>query len=98
MALARACPSRVGRDVPGGLDLLHFPVTVPIPAADVPTVTTVFDVQHLEMPELLSPFERRYRGWAYDAAARRSNWVVTCSEHSRRGLVERVGVDPERIS
>ena len=64
MGFARAAPRLVARDVPRELDLVHFPVTVPIPRTSRPEVVTLFDVQHLDMPEFFSRSERRYRRWA----------------------------------
>ena len=55
MQRARVMPGRAARDVPAGLDLVHFPVTVPIPRVDLPTVVTLFDVQHHDMPRPLRP-------------------------------------------
>ncbi len=99
MGAAALAPRFVARDVPKGFDVLHHPVTVPIPQlAGVPTVTTVFDLQHHELPWFFSRAERVYRGWAYDRAARRADLVSTISEYSRRRLIEIVGLDPERVT
>ena len=97
MLYAKARPRAVARDVPSDLSVLHYPVTVPIPQTGLPTVMTLHDVQHHELPESFSALERRYRAWAYDAAARDATLVLTSSEHSRRSLVDLVGVDPERL-
>jgi len=98
MGAAALAPRLVARDVPNGLDVLHHPVTVPIPRlAGVPTVTTVFDLQHHELPWFFSRAERAYRGWAYDRAARRADLVSTISEYSRQRLIEIVGIAPERV-
>lgn len=97
MALARAFPRRAARDVPAGLDVLHLPVTVPIPRLRVPTAVSVYDVQHHELPALFSRAERAFRTWAYDGAARSADLVITTSEYSRERLVELVGAAPERV-
>jgi glycosyltransferase involved in cell wall biosynthesis len=97
MATARLFPRLVARDVPTGIDVLHFPVTVPIPSTGLPEVVTLFDVQHLDMPRFFSLAERRFRRWAYEGAARRASVVVTTSEYSRRRLAESGGVDPARV-
>jgi glycosyltransferase involved in cell wall biosynthesis len=97
MASAGLAPRLAARDVPRGFDVLHHPVTVPIPRLpDVPTVTTVYDLQHHELPEFFSRAERAYRRWAYDGAARAADIVLTTSEYSRERLVEIAGVEPER--
>ena len=97
MALARALPTRAARDVPRGLDVVHYPVTVPIPRLDLPTVVTIHEVQLHDRPEVFSRLERRYRRWAYDGSARSADIVIAVSDHVRRRLVESVGVDPARI-
>jgi glycosyltransferase involved in cell wall biosynthesis len=98
MATAGAAPWLAARDVSGDFDVLHHPVTVPIPRLrGVPTVTTVFDLQHHELPQFFSRGERAYRRWAYDGAARRADLVLTISEYSRRKLVELAGIPAERV-
>lgn len=97
MAFARVAPRRVARDVPAGLDLVHHAVTVPIPRFDGPTVVTVHDVQHLDLPELFSRAERAYRRWAYEGAARGADIVVTGSEYSADRLADAARVERERI-
>ena len=96
MLAATGLPRRVARDVPAGLDLVHYPVTIPIPAPRGPHVVTVHDLQHHDLPEFFSRAERSYRALAYDRAARRASAVITPSEASRERL-ERIGVAPERI-
>lgn len=95
---ARMRPPAVARDVPPGLDLVHYPVTIPIPRVEgVPHVVSLLDVQHHELPQMFSPAERRLRRWAYDDAARAAQLVVTISEHSRETIVERLGIPAERV-
>jgi glycosyltransferase involved in cell wall biosynthesis len=96
MMAAALAPGRVWRDVPAGLDLLHYPVTIPIPQPRAPHVVTVHDLQHHDLPEFFGAVERRYRALAYDRSARRARAVVTPSEASRERLVA-IGVPAERI-
>ena len=97
MATARLAPALVARDVPRDIDVLHHAVTVPIPRFRGPTVSTIFDVQHLDRPEFFSRGERLFRRWGYEGAARRATIVVTGTEYSKRRLVESAGVDAGRI-
>jgi glycosyltransferase involved in cell wall biosynthesis len=98
MGAAAVAPGRAAADVPGDVEVLHHPVTVPIPRLrGVPTVTTVYDVQHHELPQFFSRAERAFRRWAYDGAARAADVVITSSEYSRERLVELAGVAPERV-
>jgi glycosyltransferase involved in cell wall biosynthesis len=97
MATARVASGLVARDVPRDLDLVHHAVTVPIPRFRGPTVLTIFDVQHLDLPEIFSRGERVFRRWAYEGAARHATLVVTGSEYSKGRLVESAGIEAERI-
>jgi glycosyltransferase involved in cell wall biosynthesis len=98
MTMAALRPRRIASELPSGIDVLHHPVTVPVPRMPgVPTVATVYDLQHREMPELFSRAERAYRRWAYEGAARRAALVLTTSEYSRERLVEMAGIPADRV-
>jgi glycosyltransferase involved in cell wall biosynthesis len=97
MASAVALPRRAARDVPPGLNVVHYPVTVPIPATGGPTVVTIHDLQHLDLPEFFPRGERAFRRWAYEGAARKATLVISDSEYTKRRLVEAAGVEPGRI-
>jgi glycosyltransferase involved in cell wall biosynthesis len=97
MAAARALPRLAARDVPDGLDVVHYPVTVPIPRTAAPRVVTVFDVAHHDLPRAFGRAERLYRRWAYDGAARAADVVVTPSAFSAGRLAELARVDRDRI-
>jgi len=94
---AWALPRRVARDVPPGLDVIHFPVTVPIPRPRVPAVVTVHEIMHHVLPHTLSRAEREYRRIAYDGSMRAAAVVVVNNHHLKASLVERVRLAPERI-
>jgi glycosyltransferase involved in cell wall biosynthesis len=78
-------------------DVLHYPLTVPVPRFDGPTVVTLHDLQHVELPSFFSRAERAYRHFAYDGSARRADVVVTPSAHAKAMAVERLGVDAGRV-
>jgi glycosyltransferase involved in cell wall biosynthesis len=96
MATARALPWLAARDVPP-VDVVHYPVTVPIPRSHCPTVVTIHDLQHHDLPEFFSRAERAYRRWAYDGAARAATMVVATSEYTRGRVVELLGIPPDRV-
>jgi glycosyltransferase involved in cell wall biosynthesis len=81
-----------------GARVVHFPVTVPLPPLRIPTVVSLLDLQHHDLPHLFARSERMYRAVAYDLAAKRAQHVVTLSEFSRGRLVEVLGLDPGRVS
>ena len=96
MTLAAVRPGRIRRRL-AGVDVLHYALTVAVPKIDAPTVVTLFDLQHLDMPNLFGRAERAYRRLAYDGAARNADAVVVNSQFVRRSVIERLGVPPERI-
>lgn len=79
------------------LDVLHYPLTVPLPRSRRPSVITYHDAQHLEHPEFFSRAERAFRALAYDAAARHASVVVTPSDFTRRAVIERLGIASARV-
>jgi glycosyltransferase involved in cell wall biosynthesis len=97
MTAAYLMPGRSARDVPAGIDVMHYPVTVTIPATAGATVVSLHDVLHHELPQLFSRGERLFRKVAYDRGARGADMVVTLSEYSREGIVSRLGIDPDRV-
>jgi glycosyltransferase involved in cell wall biosynthesis len=99
MAAGALAPRLAARDVPRDLDVLHHPVTVPIPRLpQVPTVTTLLDLQHHELPESFPRAERLYRRWAYDGAARKAEIVITISDHARERIAAMEGIDADRVA
>jgi glycosyltransferase involved in cell wall biosynthesis len=94
MHAGRVFPTLRGRD----FDLVHYPVTVPVPRVRAPRrVVSLLDIQHHALPEMFSAAERRFRRWAYDGAARDADLVLTISEHARSGIVERLGIPPDKV-
>jgi glycosyltransferase involved in cell wall biosynthesis len=96
MALAAARPGRIRRRF-GVLDAVHYPLTIALPALDIPTVVTVHDLQHLDHPELFSRAERLFRARAYERSARKADAVIVPSQFVRRRTIELLGHPPERV-
>jgi glycosyltransferase involved in cell wall biosynthesis len=78
-------------------DVVHYPLTVPIPRTGRPTVLTLLDVQHLDLPELFPRGERLFRLLAYDRAARLATHVIVISEWVRDRVIERLELAPDRV-
>ena len=80
-------------------DVVHYPFTAPVPwpARGPAVAVSLLDVQHLDLPHLFSRAERLYRRRWYDAAARRADVVVTISAFAKQGIVDHLGVDPDRV-
>ncbi len=87
----------IARELPPGLQALHFPVTVPIPRTRLPEVVTLHDVQHHDMPEFFSAPERALRRLTYDRAARQAVAVITPSDYSARRIVEALDIPADRV-
>jgi glycosyltransferase involved in cell wall biosynthesis len=96
MALAAARPGPLRRRL-AGCDVVHYPLTVPLPRAEVPTVVTLHDVQHIDLAPLFSRAERAFRKLAYDRAARTADAVVVISEFVKQRAVATLGLDPARV-
>lgn len=100
MGSARLLNSGLVRNVKssGNVDAVHYPVTVPIPAfPDLPSVVTIHDTQHLDMPWLFSRAERLFRRWAYDETATRADAIITDSRFSAESICRNYQVVPERV-
>jgi glycosyltransferase involved in cell wall biosynthesis len=81
-----------------GVDVVHFPLTVPVPRVrDRPVAVTLHDVQHRDLPRLFSRAERAFRRLAYDRAARRADAVIVISAFVKSRAVERLGLEPDRV-
>jgi len=96
MAGAALRPGSLGRHL-DAFDVAHYPLTVPLPRTTAPTVVTLLDVQHLDLPHLFSRGERLFRSVAYDRAARHAERVVVISHWVRERVIERLGLAPERV-
>jgi glycosyltransferase involved in cell wall biosynthesis len=92
-----AAASRAVRKALSGVDVVHYPLTVPIPAAHAPTVVTLQDLQHLDLSEHFSAARRRFRSRAYDAAAQKADAVVVTSQFVRARATELLGLDESRV-
>ncbi len=84
----------------GSNDVVHFPFTAPVPGPGrgPAVVQSLLDVQHLDLPHLFSRAERLYRSRFYDHAARSADGIVTISGFAKQSIVDRLGIDPERIT
>lgn len=83
-----------------GADVVHFPFTAPVPwpGRGPAVVQSLLDVQHLDLPQLFSRAERLYRRRYYDHAARVADGIVTISAFAKKSIVDRLGIDPGRIT
>ena len=92
-----AIDPRLGRLL-ASANVVHYPLTVPVPRVRARSVVTLHDLQHLDLPRMFSQAERAYRAVAYDRAARRADRVLVISEFVKRRAVERLRLDPGHVT
>lgn len=87
------------RRAQAGFDVVHAPFTIAVPPAPsgVPLVQTMFDLQHLDLPQFFSRAQLIYRKYFYERTARKAAAVITISEFSKDRIIHHLGVAPERV-
>jgi glycosyltransferase involved in cell wall biosynthesis len=82
-----------------GLDVLFCPMTSPhFAEPDVPTVCTLYDLQHLAYPWFFSAAELTHRTEFYRALSERADAIVAISEFSRNAFLRHFDVPVDRTS
>jgi glycosyltransferase involved in cell wall biosynthesis len=81
-----------------GAEVLHCPAPYGPRTGGLPLVLSAHDVLPLSHPELFTRTMTAHMRYVSVPNLRRADRVVCGSEHVRGELVERVGVDPERVS
>lgn len=84
--------------IPHRLDLLHSPDFIPPLRGARRHVLTIYDLNFLHYPQLLTRASRRYYNGQIRRAVRQADHIVTISHASQRDLVELLDVPAERIT
>jgi glycosyltransferase involved in cell wall biosynthesis len=79
-------------------DLLHMTTYVSPPWAPCPTVVTIHDLSFLEYPSAVSWRVRTMLRSLVPGSIARAAKVIAVSEWTKRDLVRRYGVDPDKIT
>lgn len=79
------------------VDVVHFPLTFAVPSVSLPSVLSLHDVQHHDLPQHFSRADRLWRRTFYDLPARRATLVHTVSHFSKARIVDTLGIDPDTI-
>jgi glycosyltransferase involved in cell wall biosynthesis len=79
------------------VDVVHYALTVPLPRTKAPTVVTLHDMQHRDLPDFFGPARRSFRRVAYDRATQAADAVVVTSEFVRDRALEVLELDPTRV-
>jgi glycosyltransferase involved in cell wall biosynthesis len=95
MAAAAARPRELRSQVRG--DVVHYPLTIRIPRGVGPSVVTLHDLQHLDLPRLFARAERAFRAIAWHRSVRGATLVVVPSAFVRDRATELLGLDPRRV-
>jgi glycosyltransferase involved in cell wall biosynthesis len=96
MAFAARRTREVGAKV-ADLDVVHYALTVPVPGTKAPTIVTLHDIQHRDLPDFFGPARRSFRRIAYDRAARGATAVIVTSEFVRERALELLELEPNRV-
>ena len=94
LGAARPGPLRVGLE---GADVVHYPLTIRIPRGVRPSVVTLHDVQHLDLPAMFPRAERAFRAAAWHPSLRGADRVIAISEYVRDRAQAQLGLDASRI-
>jgi glycosyltransferase involved in cell wall biosynthesis len=80
-----------------GVELLFCPFTAPTLAeGNIPTVCTVLDLQHRELPQFFSRHEVGLRNDFMAELKHKADRIICISEHTRKTVLKHLGVSPEK--
>ena len=95
MTEAAARPEPLRRRLRGA-DVVHYPLTLRIPAMS-PSVVTLHDLQHLDLPAMFPRSERLFRQVAWHRSVRSADRVIVVSEFVRERALAGLRLDPARV-
>jgi glycosyltransferase involved in cell wall biosynthesis len=72
-------------------------LTIRLPAVPQPSVVTLHDVQHLDLPSMFPRAERAFRSFAWHRSVRGAELVIVISEFVRGRAIAKLGLDPGRL-
>ncbi len=78
-------------------EVYHCPFYAAPGYFDGPMVVTVHDLIHLRFPKHYGARHRFFYRWVVAPAVQRARAVFTVSRHSKKDLVELLGVDPDKV-
>ena len=77
--------------------VVHYPLTLRIPTVHQPSVVTLFDLQHLDLPQLFSRSERAFRAFAYHRSVRGADRIIFSSTFVAERAIEQLQLDASRV-
>jgi glycosyltransferase involved in cell wall biosynthesis len=96
MVLAAAHQGPLRRDLADAA-VVHYPLTIRLPTVASPSVVTLHDLQHLDLPGFFPRSERAFRRIAWHGSVRGANVVVCPSAFVRDRAVTLLGIDELKI-
>jgi glycosyltransferase involved in cell wall biosynthesis len=96
MSLARVRSHRLATSL-GKARVTHYPLTLCLPVTRTPSVVTLHDVQHIDLPGLFSRAERAFRAVAWHRSVRGASRVIVPSEFVRDRVGARLGLPSGRV-
>ena len=78
-------------------DVLFVPAHIIPLVSPAKTVTTIMDVGFVSKPELYPQKELKYHNFGLRRAIKKASRILTISNFTKNEMVERCGIDPERI-
>ncbi len=96
MGSAAARPGSLRRRLEAA-QVVHYPLTLRIPRVESPSIVTLHDVQHLDLPSMFPRGERLFRSAVWHPSLRGAQRVIVISEFVRERAIEKLGVEPGLI-
>jgi len=96
MMLAAARPDPL-RALMRDASLVHYPLTLRIPPGVAPSVVTLHDVQHLDLPGMFPRSERLFRSVAWHRSIRGADRILVPSSFVRERALSRLQLDDARV-
>lgn len=93
LAAARQGPLRAHL---AGAGVVHHPLTIRLPAVK-PSVVTLLDVQHLDLPSMFSRSERAFRALAWNRSVQTADRVIAISQFVGERAIARLGIPEDRV-
>jgi alpha-1,3-rhamnosyl/mannosyltransferase len=91
-------PLRRSASIRAEVDLFHAPDHQIPRIKGVPVIASVMDLIPQLHPEWIKQDLRRVKSWLFTRSIRQADHLITISEHSKKDMVEHLGISPDRIS
>jgi glycosyltransferase involved in cell wall biosynthesis len=81
-----------------GISVLFCPMTAPYYSeVGIPTVSIVYDLQHLYYPSFFSPAELTNRRHVYDQVKKKVDFSVCISSYTRESVITKLAMAPDQV-